>query len=332
MILQLVQDHVEFYRNMTIQEIYNLGVEMGIKADPRGEKAVRKLLEKAKKDYEELSDKKKKLFDEESFTNPYSDSRLLFGDPKKEVKRILAGIDANGTEVLLADRLGEKGTQIDLLIGHHPEGHAYASLHEVMDLQVAVYAEAGVPVNVAHALMTERMSEVERRIHPANHTQAVDVARLLDIPFMALHTIWDNLGDNFIKGYLKDKEFDTVGEILDHLLELPEYVESTKGKAGPYIVSGSEKSKAGKNVVFFTGGTNPSKEMYIEMAKAGVGTVIDMHMPEDAIKEMKKLHINVVNAGHMSSDSIGANLFFDELEKKGIEVVACSGLIRVKRG
>ena len=305
---------------------------MGIKADPRGEKAVRKLLEKAKKDYEELSDKKKKLFDEESFTNPYSDSRLLFGDPKKEVKRILAGIDANGTEVLLADRLGEKGTQIDLLIGHHPEGHAYASLHEVMDLQVAVYAEAGVPVNVAHALMTERMSEVERRIHPANHTQAVDVARLLDIPFMALHTIWDNLGDNFIKGYLKDKEFDTVGEILDHLLELPEYVESTKGKAGPYIVSGSEKSKAGKIVVFFTGGTNPSKEMYIEMAKAGVGTVIDMHMPEDAIKEMKKLHINVVNAGHMSSDSIGANLFFDELEKKGIEVVACSGLIRVKRG
>ncbi len=317
---------------MTIQEIYDLGVEMGIKADPRGEKAVRKLLEKAKKEYEDLPEKKKKLFDTESFTNPYSDSRLLFGDLKKEVKRILAGIDANATEVLLADRLTEKGTRIDLLIGHHPEGHAYASLHEVMDLQVAVYAEAGVPVNVAHALMGERMSEVERRIHPANHTQSVDAARLLDVPFMALHTIWDNLGDNFIKNYLKGKEFDTVGEILDHLMELPEYVESKKGKAGPYIVSGSEKSKAGKIVVFFTGGTNPSKEMYIEMAKAGVGTVIDMHMPEEAIKEMKKLHINVINAGHMSSDSIGANLFFDELEKRGVEVVPCSGLIRVKRG
>jgi putative NIF3 family GTP cyclohydrolase 1 type 2 len=70
----------------------------------------------------------------------------------------------------------------------------------------------------------------------------------------------------------------------------------------------------------------------MEMAKAGIGTIIDMHMPEDAIKEMRKLHINVINAGHMSSDSIGANIFFDELEKQGIEIIACSGLIRVKRG
>lgn len=325
---------------MTIQEIYELGIEMGIKADPRGEKAVRKLLEKAEKEYKELPEKKKKYFDMESLKNPYSDSRLLFGDPKTEVKKILAGIDANATEVLLADRLNEKARStssgsrdggIDLVIGHHPEGHAYASLHEVMDLQVSVYADAGVPVNVAHALMSQRMVEVERRIHPANHTQAIDTARLLNMSFLALHTIWDNLGDNFMKNYLKGKEFDTVGEILEHLMEIPEYIEAKKGKAGPYVVSGSEKSKAGKIVVFFTGGTNPSKEMYIEMAKAGIGTVIDMHMPEDAIKEMKKLHINVINAGHMSSDSIGANLFFDELEKKGVNVIPCSGLIRVKR-
>jgi len=54
-------------------------------------------------------------------------------------------------------------------------------------------------------------------------------------------------------------------------------------------------------------------------------------MKDDAIKELKKLHINVINAGHMSSDSLGANLFFDVLEAKGIEIVPCSGLIRVKR-
>jgi putative NIF3 family GTP cyclohydrolase 1 type 2 len=115
------------------------------------------------------------------------------------------------------------------------------------------------------------------------------------------------------------------------MLELPEYVEASKSKAGPQIIAGSEKSRAGKIGVFFTGGTNPSKEMYVEWAKAGIGTVIEMHMPEDALKEMKKHHVNVINAGHMSSDSIGANLFFDALEAKGIEVVACSGFIRVRR-
>ncbi|HZE87805.1 MAG TPA: NGG1p interacting factor NIF3, partial [Methylomirabilota bacterium] len=91
------------------------------------------------------------------------------------------------------------------------------------------------------------------------------------------------------------------------------------------------QSRAGKVMVWFTGGTNPAKEIYMELAKLGVGTVIDMHMKDDAIAAMRKLHINVINAGHMSSDSIGANLFFDVLEEKGIEVTPCSGLIRVKR-
>jgi len=41
--------------------------------------------------------------------------------------------------------------------------------------------------------------------------------------------------------------------------------------------------------------------------------------------------MNVVVAGHISSDSLGMNLFLDELEKKGVEVLTCGGLIRVNR-
>ena len=67
------------------------------------------------------------------------------------------------------------------------------------------------------------------------------------------------------------------------------------------------------------------------MSQAGIGTVIAMHIGEDHRKEAEKAHINVVIAGHISSDSIGMNLFLDELEKKGIEIVPCSGLIRVSR-
>jgi hypothetical protein len=33
----------------------------------------------------------------------------------------------------------------------------------------------------------------------------------------------------------------------------------------------------------------------------------------------------------MASDSLGMNIILDELEKKGIDIVPCSGLIRVKR-
>jgi hypothetical protein len=54
-------------------------------------------------------------------------------------------------------------------------------------------------------------------------------------------------------------------------------------------------------------------------------------MKDDARDKASEFHMNVVIAGHISSDSLGMNLFLDELEKKGVEIVPCSGLIRVKR-
>ena len=308
---------------------------MGIKADPRGEQVVKRLLVRLKKEYEDLPDKKKKFFDKENFTNPYSDSRILVGDPKLIVKKVMAGIDADASEVLLADRLNHpstgSGLEIDLLISHHPSGHALASLDEVMDIQVDMFAQAGVPANVAHALFEERKQAVKRRIGPINHGQSVDAARLLNVSLLALHTIWDNLGHQFMKRHLEKKVFHTVGEVLEQVNLIPEFIEAIKGKSGPSIVAGSEKSRAGKVIVGFTGGTNPSKELYVEMAKAGAGTLVEMHVPEDAVLELRKLHINIIDCGHMAADSIGANLFLDEIEKKGIKVVPCSGLIRVRR-
>ena len=80
-----------------------------------------------------------------------------------------------------------------------------------------------------------------------------------------------------------------------------------------------------------TGGTEGSPKLYEKMAIAGIGTVIGMHISEEHKKEAEAAHINVVIAGHMSSDSLGVNLFLDELEKRGIEIIPCSGLIRVSR-
>ena len=318
---------------MTIEEIYKLAIKMGIDADPRGISKVKNVLERTKKDYKELSEKKKKYFDKESFDNPYSDTRILFGDHKKQVKKVVAGIDANGTEVLLVDRLNEKGEGVDLLIAHHPSGHALASLHEVMDILVDTFAQKGVPENVAYGLLQESMGLVKRKFGPLNHSQAIDIAKLLGVPILALHTVWDNIGDAFMRDLLskKEKEFETVSDIVDAICEIPEFEEALRGKNGPSVVSGSAKARTGKIVVSFTGGTNPSKELYVELAKAGVGTLVEMHIPEDSVTELKKAHINAIDVGHMAADSIGANIFLDQLEKRGVEVIPVSGLIRVSR-
>jgi putative NIF3 family GTP cyclohydrolase 1 type 2 len=123
-----------------------------------------------------------------------------------------------------------------------------------------------------------------------------------------------------------------VSDVLKSLLEIPEYKEAAKRGFGPTLFTGAEDNHCGR-IAFteITGGTDGSPKIYEKMANAGIGTIISMHQSEEHKKEAEKAHINVVIAGHISSDSIGMNLFLDQLEKKGIEIVSCSGLIRISR-
>ena len=68
-----------------------------------------------------------------------------------------------------------------------------------MRLQVDVLERAGVSAQVAKELMNERMDEVARWVMASNHMRSVDVARLLDLPFMCAHTPADNHVANFLQ-------------------------------------------------------------------------------------------------------------------------------------
>jgi len=316
---------------MNVKDIYEKAYTRGIEVDPRGVDEVKAELTKVNKDYDELSEKKKKYFDTERLVNPYADTRLLYGDPDKEVKRAIVGIDMEVGEVLLADRLSEKGTPIDLIIAHHPEGRAMAKLHAVMNMQSGIMQKYGVPINVAEDIMAERISEVQRRIMPANHMRAVDAARLLDIPFMCMHTPADNSVVTFLQGLLDEEKPRYVSEILDILAEIPEYDKAASEVMTPEVVCGSGKRKAGKVFVDMTGGTGGSKKAFEKLSNAGVGTVVGMHISEEHRKEAEKNHLNVIIAGHMSSDNIGMNLLFDNILSPDIDIVETAGFRRVSR-
>lgn len=314
---------------MTIQQIYNLGLKLGISADPRGSRGIERWLKLQKKKYQKLSREEKTFFDKENLTNPYADSRIHFGNPLKRVKRVLAGIDIETEEIALVKALGQK---IDLIITHHPAGKALAALDEVMNLQADLMSSYGVPINVAEGVMRERIQKVNRSIAPINHTRAIDAARLANIPIMNLHTPCDNLVFQFIQNLMERRQPETVGEIIEILKKIPEYHQATLNNAGPTIFAGAPENRAGKIVAFdITGGTEGAKEIYPELVKAGVGTIIGMHMKEENLEEAIKNHLNVVIAGHISSDSIGMNLFLDKIGKQGVEIIPISGLIRVRR-
>jgi len=314
---------------MNIQEIYNLAISMGVEADFRGRKGVESVLERKKEKYEKLPEKEKKFFDKEIFNNPYSDSRILNIAEDKEIKRILIGIDIEPAEILLAKELGN----IDLIISHHPLGKALANLHDVMELQCDILNMYGVPINVAEGLMKEKISEVARGVNKLNHQRTVDTAKLLGFNLMCLHTVCDNLAAKYLKDKIeKEDNLIRIEDLLSFLKTIPEYEEAIKIGAGPKIFAGNKENRCGKIALTeITGGTEGSPKLYEKMAIAGIGTIIGMHISEEHKTEAESANINVVIAGHMSSDSLGVNLFLDELEKKGVEVIPCSGLTRISR-
>jgi putative NIF3 family GTP cyclohydrolase 1 type 2 len=314
---------------MTIKEIYQLAIKKAIAVDFRGEEAIRRILQRKREKYEKLSETEKQEFDLDALENPYLDSRILHIAADRPIKKVLVGIDIEPAEILLAKEIG----QIDLIISHHPLGKGLANLHEVMELQCDVLNYYGVPINIAEGLMRERISEVARGVNAANHQRTIDAAKILGFNLVCFHTVADNLAAHFLKEKIENNpNLERVEDLLNLLKQIPEYQAAIKIGAGPKIYVGNKENRCGKIALTeITGGTEGSPRLYEKIAQAGIGTVVGMHISEEHKKEAEAAHLNVVIAGHISSDSLGMNLLLDELEKKGIEIIPCSGLIRVKR-
>ena len=317
---------------MTLRDVYRLFVEQGKSADLRGRAAVSKKLQQVKRAYSALPVAEKKFFDKERFHNPYADTRILNGQPDKKIKLILVGIDIGVQEVLMADRLCEKGAGIDLILAHHPVGEALAGLYDVMELQTELLERLGLDHAVARGLMNKRITQVRRRLHSGNHMRVVDAAKLLNIPLMCCHTASDNLVARYLQELMDKKKPKNLQQIINLLLKEKEYQQAKRGKVGPEILVGKPTDPAGKVFVDMTGGTEGSKDVFGRLSQAGVKTLLCMHLSEEHYQKVTGEYLHVVNAGHIASDNLGLNLMLDKLERRGdFKFIECSGFRRVKR-
>ncbi len=246
----------------------------------------------------------------------------------ENIKKIAIGVDMELAEMMLARELG-----VDLVITHHPTGGSpRLDLHNVMDNQIDRMVKAGVPINKAQKALQEKKGQVERGMHVSNYDRAVSAAKLLNMPFMAIHTPADILAENKVQALmdekLKDNPKATLQDVIDALETLPEYQRTL---AKPVIRVGKKDDYAGKTYVTMAGGTGGGNSVYKAYFDAGVGTLVMMHVPEEGISAIKEQNIgNVVIAGHMASDSVGINQICAALEEKGIEIIRMSGVIDPK--
>ncbi len=318
---------------MKIERLYKKAVETGIVKDLRGKEEIKRILKSEAKKFKELKDEEKESYDMDRLFNPYSDTRVLNGELNTDVKKVIIGIDMGPGEILLAYLLNkDKSQKIDLVISHHPEGYALAQLYDVMKLQADILANYGVTISVAEQLMEKRISEIERRLMPVNHNRAVDIARVLGIPMMCIHTPADNCVTNYLKKTFEKKKPYQLKNLMKILKNIPEYKNLEKLQVPSKIVSGTENSKCGKIFVDMTGGTQGSKEIFEKYANSGISTLVCMHISEEHLENAKKAKLNVVIAGHIASDVLGLNLLFDEIEKEEkLEFVCVSGFERIRK-
>ena len=250
-----------------------------------------------------------------------ADSGII--NPAEEVEKVMIGVDIDTADLFLARELG-----VDLVIGHHPvTGSPAASLHQVMERQIDLMVKVGVPINKAQKVLKDRIGAVDRGRHVGNFGKLASAARLLGVPFMNIPLPLDIITESAVQSHLDDvlNSRSRVGEVIDALRELPEFMGSP---AAPVVRCGDHDDYAGKVFVSMAGGTNGGPTVMKAYFEAGVGTLVLMHIPEDALKAVKEQgHGNIVVAGHMRSDSVGINRFADELESRGLEVIKMGGVV-----
>ena len=183
-------------------------------------------------------------------------------------------------------------------------------------MQSGILNKQGIPINITEKIVSKRMKEVQRSVLPQNNERVYDAAKLLGIPLMTAHSVADNHVATFLQNEIATLNPIYLKEIVELLNKYPEYQHASKIGHAPFILNGSDYSRCGKVFVDMTGGTEGPLESFEGLKAAGVGTIISMHLSARAVKEAEKHYLNVVLAGHISSDNLGLNLLFDKLENK----------------
>jgi putative NIF3 family GTP cyclohydrolase 1 type 2 len=232
------------------------------------------------------------------------------------IEKVLFGVDAGVAELLLAKSLG-----YDAVIAHHPMGGtAILNFSEVFKRHIPQMMERGVPRSEAEKAVSRKLSDLTIDAHSRNYNHAVDVANLLKIPYMNIHTPLDEIGRRVMSQKIEERVNgeSKVKDVVETLQELNEFRNAaTKIE----IRVGKPDNKAGKVIVSHGAGTNGGYEIAKTYFAHGFGTVVYIHV---GLSDLEKLRAensgNLIITGHMASDSVGINPFIHELENRGIAV------------
>ena len=245
--------------------------------------------------------------------------------PGAAVQRVLIGIDVKQAELMLAKSLG-----FDCVIGHHPSaGRSMLHYHEVLLRHVDQMVGQGVPSEIAQEVMAETVESRRVLASMQNYDHAPSVARLLDLPYLNIHTPLDEIGRRRLAAAIRQMPPEsTTTQLADHLRE--SFGEFRNADTEIELRVGRPENPIGRAVMSHGAGTNGGYPVAKAYFDHGVDTVVYIHCrPEDAAKLRAEYGDakNLLVTGHIASDAIGINPYVERLREEGLDVSTFSGII-----
>jgi predicted Fe-Mo cluster-binding NifX family protein len=163
------------------------------------------------------------------------------------------------------------------------------------------------------------MTDLQVEMHTRNFGHAVDVAKILKMPYLNIHTPLDELGRRIISEKIAETAEDsTIEDVISTLSKLPEFRKSdTKIETR----LGDSTNKAGNIVVSHGAGTNGGYRIAKTYFEHGIQTLVYIHISPGDLEKLKSDGVgNLLITGHIASDSVGINPFISELENNDVSV------------
>jgi hypothetical protein len=261
--------------------------------------------------------------------------------PGVNIKRLIFTMDANVGLLHMAKSLG-----FDAVVCHHPCG-VLPKRGEVYRKHLDIVEKHGISREAAVNELGEYLDRAVCRIEnkrfrmlyyesPNQTVLEVDAAKLLHLPFMNIHNLFDEQGRRILQAKIDQTALENPKWTLENVLELIEtfpeacYARDEYG-ISPKISIGQPGSEALK-VVFVHGALSaPDPEIVKFYWKNGFKTVIALHMASENLERLRKEgQGNLILTGHFLGDSIGMTPFIRALRQKGLEVVCMGGIIDIK--
>jgi hypothetical protein len=245
--------------------------------------------------------------------------------PGGDIKRLMLGIDIKGPEVKMAADMG-----FDAAISHHPTGgQARLQFYKVLYRHLDQLTAAGVPLEAVQAMIDDLAEGHRVMAAMSNFDHDPSVARLLDMPYMNIHTPLDEIGRRRLQAAADElSTTDTIATLIAHFNT--SFGEFRNAETEIELRMGNIDNPIGKVVMSHGAGTNGGYPVAKAFFDHGVDTVIYIHCrPADSKKLIDEYGDakNLIVTGHIVSDSIGINPYIEQLRERGIDVTTLSGIV-----